>query len=506
MFRKKIPFGRIIPPFFCKSSESGRFSFIYMMRIGFFGPGELIQNYFQAAQHCMCLKTMMQWSKWSTKEGVLQWDMFPGLTELHLIGCLIELIWTPKIQIKYIETKNQLADNLTKGNFTRDEWNHSLCLFNISHFSSTVCSATMAKRCQQDSGEERVTAKSRPMMNLIARTPSFVSSSTSVSPGKKHYGSQDPWKSVAGEDRSGRPGKETDLFEASDHYYHEQFMESFSSTDYSKLDYNRAWSSQEWKAEATTHDRSGRPDKTSLRMVRKVRPDHEEILLDGTAQSVRYGETLRDRSGRPDNINSQEVANSQNFIMGDDETELELSGESRSFVNRVNDQVRKRQKRISNVTGEGEELSMIWWMFMAVTMESATFMGKNFQDNQNSIVNTAGVTLKQMFDISAKLVAEQDEISNLETIGWEKPFMEIFVINWWWKNHQSSTRESLRLFRFCVVSRKDPSKSRCQRSLEEKDRMDHNFSKLQRLWRNRWRADGIRVKHLPRIRYVAALW
>ena len=42
-------------------------------------------------------------------------------------------------------------------------------------------------------------------------------------------------------------------------------------------------------------------------MVRKVRPGHEEILLDGTAQSVRYGETLRDRSGRLDNINSQEV-------------------------------------------------------------------------------------------------------------------------------------------------------------------------------------------------------
>ena len=35
----------------------------------------------------------------------------------------------PKIQIKYIDTKNQLADILTKGNFTRDEWNHLLCLF-----------------------------------------------------------------------------------------------------------------------------------------------------------------------------------------------------------------------------------------------------------------------------------------------------------------------------------------------------------------------------------------
>ena len=57
---------------------------------------------------------------------------------------------------------------------------------------------------------------------------------------------------------------------------------------------------------------------------------------------------------------------------------------------------------------------------MAVTMESATFMGKNFQDNQNSIVNTADLTLKQMFDPSAKLVAEQDEISNLETIGWKR--------------------------------------------------------------------------------------
>ena len=39
----------------------------------------------------------------------------------------------PKIQIKYIDTKNQLADILTKGNFTRDEWNRLLCLFNISH-------------------------------------------------------------------------------------------------------------------------------------------------------------------------------------------------------------------------------------------------------------------------------------------------------------------------------------------------------------------------------------
>ena len=87
--------------------------------------------------------------------------------------------WNPKIQIKHIDTQNQSADILTKGNFTRDEWNHLLCLFNISHFSFTVCFETMAKRLQQVSREERVTAKSRPMMSLIARVPSNLSSSTS---------------------------------------------------------------------------------------------------------------------------------------------------------------------------------------------------------------------------------------------------------------------------------------------------------------------------------------
>ena len=183
-----------------------------------------------------------------------------------------------KMQIKYIDTKNQLADILTKGSCTRDEWNHLLCLFNISHFSPTVCSAAMAKRSQQDSGEERVTAKSKPMMNLFARTPSFVSSSTPVSPAKRYYGKQDPWKSVVAEDRSWQPDRETDSFEASDHYLNEQFMESFSSTDYSKLDNDRVWSSQEWKTEATTHDRSGQLDKTSWRMVQQVRPDHEEFF------------------------------------------------------------------------------------------------------------------------------------------------------------------------------------------------------------------------------------
>ena len=118
-------------------------------------------------------------------------------------------------------------------------------------------------------------------------------------------------------------------------------------------------------------------------------------------------------------VNPQRGARPQQFIIGNDETELELSVESRSFLNRVDDQVRKRQKRFSNVTENGEKHSMIWGMFMSVTMESAVFMGKNYLNNCHFIANTTDLTLKQMFDISTKLVSGQDEISGLETLGWE---------------------------------------------------------------------------------------
>ena len=55
------------------------------------------------------------------------------------------------------------------------------------------------------------------------------------------------------------------------------------------------------------------------------------------------------------------MAVSANFVMRSDAAE---------FVNKVNDQVRKRQKRMSNVAGSREEHSIIWGMFMAATMNA----------------------------------------------------------------------------------------------------------------------------------------
>ena len=62
----------------------------------------------------------------------------------------------------------------------------------------------MAKRAQQEAGGERVTAKSRPMMNLTARMLSVVSSSTSSNLERTSYGYQDLGKYVASDDRSGK--------------------------------------------------------------------------------------------------------------------------------------------------------------------------------------------------------------------------------------------------------------------------------------------------------------
>ena len=145
--------------------------------------------------------------------------------------------------------------------------------------------------------------------------------------------------------------------------------------------------------------------------MQQVTPHREKPLLDGNAHSVRYGEMIHDGSVKPEKLNHQEEADSETFVMGSDAAE---------FVNKVKDQVRNRQKRMSNVAESGEEHSIIWGMFMAATMNAATFMGKNFSTIQSFIKNYEDLTLKQMFDVTAQLVNNQEEIHGLDTIQWEK--------------------------------------------------------------------------------------
>ena len=205
-----------------------------------------------------------------------------------------------------------------------------LTLFNISHFSSTAYIAAMAKRAQQESGEGRVTAKSRPMMNLIARTSSFVSSSAS-NPGRTSYGYQDPGKSVL-DDRTGK-------------------LVETSRSNYLQKDYGRSWSSQEWKSGDGEHDRSRKLEENSWDAVQEVDPHREEYLLGRNAHSARYEETIHDRTGQLVSEDLQGKAHFENFILGSGITE---------FVNKVRDQVRIRQKRMSSIAENCTEHSIIW--------------------------------------------------------------------------------------------------------------------------------------------------
>ena len=135
----------------------------------------------------------------------------------------------------------------------------------------------------------------------------------------------------------------------------------------------------------------------------------------------------------------------------------ELSLGSTSFLHRVNDQVRKRQKQSSkDATQDNDKHSVIWRMFMSSTMQASVFMEKNYSDNWHSIKNTEDLTMKQMFNISEKLISEQsDEIYGVKTIDWENPSWKYLSLIGDEQITNLSTHNGLRIFRFCIVSWKD---------------------------------------------------
>ena len=194
---------------------------------------------------------------------------------------------------------------------------------NIGHFSSAECSEVNSKRTQKESGEEGVTAKSRPMMNLVARcserAPAALSSTASESPRKTRHGGQNPLSPQAEKyDRTGRP------------------VVCAHSSSYSEWNVDKTWSSQEWKSAELMDDRTGRPVVCSRRA-------HQFVI-------------------------ENEETNSYT------EAESELSLGSRSFLHRVNDQVRKRQKQSSkDATKDSDKHSVTWRMFMSSTLRASVF-------------------------------------------------------------------------------------------------------------------------------------
>ena len=61
--------------------------------------------------------------------------VFQDSQSCSMIGCFVRVNLDPKIQNNYIYSKNQLADILTKGNFTSDECESFVVLIRLSAIS-----------------------------------------------------------------------------------------------------------------------------------------------------------------------------------------------------------------------------------------------------------------------------------------------------------------------------------------------------------------------------------
>ena len=209
-----------------------------------------------------------------------------------------------------------------------------------------------------------VTAKSKPMMNLVSRCsvrdPDVLASIASESPGETKSESQKVPVSSLTEQQT-RTGR---------------LVMGVGSSNSSEWNIDDKWSSQEWKS----------------------------------------GEMLKTSTGRP--VGGQHsTQNADKFVIDDDMdsdtvTESDLSFRSRSFLNRMNDRLRKILDHSSkDAMQDFDTSSMIWGIFMSSTLEASVHS-----------INNRGkdLTLKQMFDISEKLIIEQsDEIFGVSQINWE---------------------------------------------------------------------------------------
>ena len=114
------------------------------------------------------------------------------------------------------------------------------------------------------------------------------------------------------------------------------------------------------------------------------------------------------------------MANFEKFIEGSDTTE---------FVNKVRNQVRIRQKRMSDDAEDCTEHSIVWGMFMATTLNAVTFMGKSYSTMQNVVQNEEKITLKQMFDITAQTIHNDEEIYCLDKNRVSEEYLDTTVVD-----------------------------------------------------------------------------
>ena len=160
-----------------------------------------------------------------------------------------------------------------------------------------------------------------------------------------------------------------------------------------------------------------------------------------------------------------------------------------------------------DATQDSNKRSLMWGMFMSSTLQASVFMGKEHSENLRSIKNTGNnLTMKQMFDISEKLIAEQsDEIYGVTTINWaDSSWKHLSLIG----DEEVISLSHAKVYVFsdsvlCLGKVNENPQSNTVR--EEKLTWFKSSPQYRALDTIDGEANGIRVEYFPRIHHIAAL-
>ena len=191
-----------------------------------------------------------------------------------------------------------------------------------------------------------------------------------------------------------------------------------NSSSCSEWNVDKTWSSQEWKSDELVEDRTWRP----------------VLFAQHTDRFVVENDNMDSYTG----------------------AESEMSLNIQIILEQVNDRVRKRQYQSSqDATKDNDKHSVIWRSLCLLHCKHLYSWGKNAQTILHSIKKTEDLTMKQMFDISEKLISEQsDETYGVNTNKWEDSWKHLSLVGSEKVISLSHTKVYI-FFRFCVMRWKD---------------------------------------------------
>ena len=247
------------------------------------------------------------------------------------------------IQIKYVDTKKQLTDILTKGTF-----------------SSASCPKAMSKRMQQGTGEERVVAKSKPTLNLV----SHAAASSLTAPSSN--ASSRPVALRA-------PGQQGSNLKA---------QSAGKPAGGGSNQHDAASSSQVWLTDAKMSQRARR------------------LAAAGTNQYPSFQERARKRAAENSDINDEDDTKCRTIsaYLVPFVPHLE-----RVYSNLRQQLKRKAEDKMEDL----DVKTLIWRIFVSVTQQAAVHLGNDYLDNLHSTKNQPQRTAKQLFGVRRKLVKEK---------------------------------------------------------------------------------------------------